>query len=340
MPMIQVRCSHEFCRPPQIARVVFMMFYVVLVAAAEGAFPWKTVRHDGRDYVTAKDIREYYKFDSLSKQGSLLIFRSSRIEMKISTGQAVIYINKVKFIPSYPIIAKGGDYLISQLDLDKLIDPVLRPSQIREAGFLQTVVIDPGHGGVDTGSQSRYGNESDFALRTALYLKGELEKRGFRVRMTRDDDSFPTLERRVSFANSIRNSIFVSIHFNSFRRTAAKGIETYALSPQGTKSYNSGSKPGDKRLLAGNARDSENIALATAVHAHVLKATGAEDRGIKRERYTVLTGIEHPAILLEGGFMSNPTEARIIATSSYQKKIAEATAQGIERYRNALRSRR
>ncbi|MEM0897597.1 MAG: N-acetylmuramoyl-L-alanine amidase [Verrucomicrobiota bacterium] len=338
--MNQVCCSQDFRRPPHLARVLFLMFYVALAMAAEGAFSWKTVRHDGRNYVTAKDIREYYKFESLSRQGSLLIFRSPRIEMKFSTGQAIIHINKVKFIPSYPIVAKGGEYLVSELDLNKLIDPVLRPSQIREAGFLQTVVIDPGHGGVDPGSQSRYGDESDFTLKTSQYLKAELEKRGFRVRMTRTGDTFPTLEERVEYANSISNAIFVSIHYNWFRRTTAKGIETYALSPQGTKAYNSGANPGDKRFLAGNARDSENIALATAVHAHILKATAADDRGIKRERYTVLTGIEHPAILIEGGFMSHPTESRIIASSSYQQKIALATAQGIERYRNALRSRR
>lgn len=320
--------------------MVILIALGVGLGAANASYTWKTVVHGGRDYVTAKDIREYYKFESLSKQGSLLHFKSSRIEMQISTAKAEIFINKVKFIPSYGLVSKGGDYLVSKLDLEKLIDPVLRPSQIREAGALQTVVIDPGHGGVDTGGKSRYGDESVFALRTAHYLKTDLEKRGFRVRMTRVGDTFPTLEERVDYANSISNAIFISIHYNSFRRTAAKGIETYALSPQGTKSYNSRAKPGDRRELAGNSRDSENIALATAVHAHVLKATGAEDRGIKRERYTVLCGIEHPAILLEGGFLTNSTEAALISSSSYQRKIATAAAQGIERYRNALRSRR
>ena len=80
-----------------------------------------------------------------------------------------------------------------------------------------------------------------------------------------------------------------------------------------------------------------NIALATAIHSRVLKRTGAYDRGIKRDRFTVLSEIDMPAVLLEGGFLTNRTEARKIASSAYQKKMAAAIAEGIVKYQNALR---
>ena len=88
--------------------------------------------------------------------------------------------------------------------------------------------------------------------------------------------------------------------------------------------------------MEGNRRDSENIALATAVHAAVMKKTQAEDRGIKRDRFTVL-GLSMPAVLLEGGFLSNPDEAKKIASTSYLSIISQGIANGIVTYRNALR---
>ena len=89
--------------------------------------------------------------------------------------------------------------------------------------------------------------------------------------------------------------------------------------------------------MKGNVRDSENIALATAIHASIMKKTQAEDRGIKRDRFTVLAGLSMPAILVEGGFLSNPAEAKKIASSSYLTILSSGIASGIVTYRNALR---
>ena len=163
----------------------------------------------------------------------------------------------------------------------------------------------------------------------------DLERKGFRVRMTRSSDVYPSLGQRVSFANRIPDAIFVSIHFNSFVNSTAKGIETYALSPRGSGTHNS--RGVRNNFLEGNRRDSENIALATAVHAAVMKKTQAEDRGIKRDRFTVLAGLSMPAVLLEGGFLSNPAEAKKIASTSYLSIISQGIANGIVTYRNALR---
>ena len=255
--------------------------------------------------------------------------------MTIKNGSDNLYINSVLFRLSYKVTQKNGHYLFSRIDLAKLIDPVLRPSYIKTAKRFGTVIIDPGHGGTDPGSVNRYGKEKDFNLRLAKILMKDLERKGFRVRMTRSSDVYPTLGQRVSFANRIPDAIFVSIHFNSFVNSTAKGIETYALSPRGSGTHNS--RGVRNNFLEGNRRDSENIALATAVHAAVMKKTQAEDRGIKRDRFTVLAGLSMPAVLLEGGFLSNPAEAKKIASTSYLSIISQGIANGIVTYRNALR---
>ena len=285
--------------------------------------------------MTAKNIKNFYRFDALNISKGELKFQSPKVKMTIKNGSDNLYINTVLFRLSYKVTQKNGHYLFSRIDLAKLIDPVLRPSYIKTAKRFGTVIIDPGHGGTDPGSVNRYGKEKDFNLRLAKILMKDLERKGFRVRMTRSSDVYPTLGQRVSFANRIPDAIFVSIHFNSFVNSTAKGIETYALSPRGSGTHNS--RGVRNNFLEGNRRDSENIALATAVHAAVMKKTQAEDRGIKRDRFTVLAGLSMPAVLLEGGFLSNPAEAKKIASTSYLSIISQGVANGIVTYRNALR---
>ena len=285
--------------------------------------------------MTAKNIKNFYRFDALNISKGELNFQSPKVKMTIKNGSDNLYINTVLFRLSYTVTQKNGHYLFSRIDLAKLIDPVLRPSYIKTAKRFGTVIIDPGHGGTDPGSVNRYGKEKDFNLRLAKILMKDLERKGFRVRMTRSSDVYPSLGQRVSFANRIPDAIFVSIHFNSFVNSTAKGIETYALSPRGSGTHNS--RGVRNNFLEGNRRDSENIALATAVHAAVMKKTQAEDRGIKRDRFTVLAGLSMPAVLLEGGFLSNPAEAKKIASTSYLSIISQGIANGIVTYRNALR---
>jgi len=299
------------------------------------AFAWTVVKHHGRDYVTAKNIKEFYRFSSYGMSGRTLVFRSAKIEMRIVSGTDKLYINRVLFRLSFPVLAKGGNQLFSRIDFAKLIDPVLRPTRIATPRNVTTVIIDPGHGGRDPGSKGPFGYEKKYNLQLAYMLKTQLAKFGLGVRMTRTGDTYPTLGQRVVFANKVPDAIFVSLHFNHYKRTAAKGVETYALSPQGAGTHND--RGPDGRSLQGNGRDAENIALATAVHAQIITDTRAEDRGIKRDRFAVLAGINKPAILVEGGFLSNPTEARLIAKPDYLRRMAASIAKACNTYRKTVR---
>ena len=176
-----------------------------------------------------------------------------------------------------------------------------------------TVVIDAGHGGYDRGGiPGQRVSEKDMTLDVAQRLGRALEASGYRVVMTRNSDVFVPLGTRCAIANSYRNAIFVSVHFNSATRRGASGIETYFYS-----------------------RDS--LALASAIHHYVAGGAPSENRGVRRRGYYVLRRTNMPAVLVECGFLTNPTEAAYAQNASYRQKLAEAIAAGV-RSRNSVAS--
>src|SRR5207247_1425671 len=127
--------------------------------------------------------------------------------------------------------------LLARPDVTKTIEPQLRPHRIPKAGKVETVVLDPGHGGHDRGAVCRYGYEKDFALDVARKLRPLLQAKGLRVIMTLEGDYFVPLEVRAQIANAARNSIFVSIHFNATDRDPnATGFEIFSFTPRGAPS--------------------------------------------------------------------------------------------------------
>ncbi len=300
-----------------------------------GSMPgWDLIHYQDRDYVTAESIHRFYRFADHKIDGSAVWFTSPVLIMKGQIGSQDLFINNIKFVLSHPIEETNGKILISRLDLCKLIDPVLRPSYINTASVFETVVIDAGHGGHDSGARGIYGYEKDFTLQLATLLKADLEKRGLKVVLTRKDDTFISLGGRVEIANQIPKSIYISLHFNS-GGSAATGIETYALSPQGAAS-DYGARNVDSLAFNGNQRDSENIALATAIHASVVHHFKLVDRGVKRARWYVLTGLERPGILFEGGFVTNGGDGRLIAAANFRTELAHTIGDAIMNYRRAL----
>lgn len=306
-------------------------------AHAAGKDEWSIVKYQGREYVSDKNVHEFYRFETFSPSGTGgkdRIFKSKTVLMRWRIGAQDIYINNIKFNLSFPVAESGGKALLSVIDLAKLIDPVLRPKYIKRKQKITTVVIDPGHGAHDSGARGVLGYEKNYALNLGLRLRKELEARGFKVKMTRTTDTFLTLGERVAFANKVDNAVFVSVHFNSSGSRSASGIETYALAPQGTASTNGGNASGS--FNNGNSRDAENIALATAVHAMAMHRVDAIDRGIKRARFNVLRGINKPAILFEGGFVTNSAEARKIDSAAYLDELAKAISDAIVNFQKVL----
>lgn len=333
---IQARCFR-----PLTALAVLWAFAAAVPANAAA---WDIRKFNGEDYVSIDNVRQFYRFDTLDRSGSRITLTSPKVVVSMTVGSAECLMNRVKFVFSRPVAEIGSRPFVSRLDLQKLIDPVLRPSFIKNAGSFTTVILDPGHGGKDPGATNAFGTEADYNLRVANLLRAELMNPTtpgaprFKVVMTRNSNRFVSLQERVELANAVRdNAIFISIHFNS-GGSAAHGIETFTLSPPGVAHYDRGAVAADSLKRTGNQHDSANVALATATHGMVLRGLGPQtfDRGIKRARFTVISGVRHPAILLEGGFMSNPTEARLIAKPEYQATLAKSVAFAVRKYRLAL----
>jgi len=309
---------------------------LILAAASVGG--WEIAKIEGRDYVSVESMKRFYNFTKLTRSGSSIVLENAKVEMKLKLGGNECLMNGVKFVFTNAVASIGDKAYVSRMDLAKLIDPVLRPNFIKNAGDFRTVILDPGHGGKDPGATNSLGTEATYNLKLAGQVKSQLQAQGFKVVMTRDSDRFLTLQERVDLANAIReNAIFVCIHFNSGGREA-RGIETFTLSPPGVSGYDRGFIAADNHARVGNEHDSANIALATSVHGSILRRLQKNtfDRGIKHARFSVLSGVRHPAILLEGGFLTHPYEARLIENEKYQYALVKGIVEAIAKYRYAV----
>ena len=331
------------------SQLILAVLVLLMAAAAQGKnVDWKPATHKGVDYVPLFQVKTFYNFPTLSQSGSDITLENKEITIKFRLGGVEVLMNDVKFIFSNPIVTLNEKSHVSVTDLLKIIDPILLPKTIKSATPFDTVIIDPGHGGNDAGAVNHLGTEAYYNLKVGRLLRDQLSKYGFKVVMTRNSDRFLSLKQRVQVANKYKNAIYVSIHFNSIggrARNEARGIETFTLSPAGVPHYGRSLKASDALDLAGNKQDSANIALATAIHwgtRKKLKSKGMSvpDRGIRRARFSVLTGVNHPAILFEGGFMSHPTESRLIHSSIYQETLAQAFCESIIFYRSATVSQK
>jgi len=323
--------------------IIRIILILTVIAISSASASWQIVKLTGKDYVTVKSMKSFYAFTEMKRSGKSISLEHSTVKLTMRVGSQECFMNKVKFVLSNPIIENSGRILISRTDLTKLIDPVLRPSHITNAGNFRTVILDAGHGGEDPGAINQYGTEAGYNLIVARQVRNLLVRQGYNVIMTRNSNVTLSRPQRVAFANRHKNAIFISIHFNAANNKKARGIETFTLSPVGVAHYGRNVKSSDRNIRKGNYQDSANIALATAIHGRTLERTasaGISDRGIKRARFDLLTSLKHPAILIEGGFMSNPIEAKIIHSPIYQRTISHAISEGIVRYHAALNNRR
>jgi N-acetylmuramoyl-L-alanine amidase len=272
----------------------------------------------GGHYITIAEVADYYRL----RRGQLVAEHDRRD----------IQLNGVQHWLSSPVIEARGQLWITSLDLLKTVDPVLRQGRSRTPIPVQLVVLDPGHGGSDTGTRGRQSVEKELSLDVAKRVERYLEAVGLTTVLTRTSDRTLNLDDRVEFASGKRADLFVSIHFNS--GGSAEGIETYCVPPAGAVSTSSrtGSR-GDTDASLNNRYDSKNVWLAHCVQRAALRATGAPDRGVRRARFVVIRDAPCPAILIEGGFLSNRSEEQRILSAEYREKLAKAIADGILEYK-------
>ncbi len=227
-----------------------------------------------------------------------------------------------------------GEIFLYGLDLQKNFAPLMcEPPLTFSANRI--IVIDPGHGGSNTGTHSVLDGrfEKEFTLDWAKRLAPLLASNGWQVFLTRTNDTTVSLADRVAFAEAHHADLFVSLHFNSAAPDEKQaGLETYCLTPTGMpSSLTRGYEDNWSENLPNNAFDTQNLQLAMKLHRALLHATGIEDRGVRRARFIgVLRGQKRPAILIEAGYLSNPREARLIEDPAYRQKLAETVAAALK----------
>ncbi len=226
---------------------------------------------------------------------------------------------------------------LHELDLQRNLEPLLcdPPSHITASGTNRVIVIDPGHGGSNTGTHSVLDGrfEKEFTLEWALQLAPLLATNGWKVFLTRTNDVDVSLEDRTAFAEAHHADLFISLHFNSAAPDQKQaGLETYCLTPTGMSStLIRGFNDFWSDNYSNNAFDSENLQLAVRLHAALLRTAGLEDRGVRRARFIgVLHDQRRPAVLIEGGYLSNPHEAKMIESAEFRQKLAEAIANALK----------
>ena len=312
---------------------------LALTAAGLAASDWKIVKIGGREYLTIDNVAQFYGLPT----GAAPIEKRIRLDngknsLEVQLDSREVLINGVRNWLCFPIAEKDGQYLLSRVDLAKTLEPQLRPQMITNLGQFKTVILDPGHGGHDKGATSSYGCEKDFALDVARNIKPLLEAKGLNVKMTRDSDIFVPLELRARIANAAKDSIFVSLHFNATdANPSAQGFEIFSLTPRGAPSTADDALAlRFMNMQAGSPVDAPSLALSMSVHHSVVGHFSEVDRGIKRARFAVLRLTKIPAILVEGGFLTERGESRLIAQSTWRAKLAQSIATGIINYKGLV----
>ncbi len=224
------------------------------------------------------------------------------------------------------------------------------------------IVLDPGHGGVETGAVGPGGvQEKEVVLDLARRLQAALQKEpGVAVVLTRDEDRQVARDERTAIANQNRAELFVSLHLNSSPAKGAAGAETYFLSAEATDDEartvagveNEAARRGEAVVqtaagggqtldlilwdLAQNQYLAESARLAQAVQRELNELAGTKDRGVRQAPFTVLMGATMPAILVEVGFVSNAAEAAKLKDGAYRDRIVEALARAIQGFRQQI----
>src|SRR5436305_4842513 len=304
-------------------------------ATALSADDWQIIKLSGQDYLSVDNISRFYGLPAgIAASGEKVEFEAAKNPLEFVSGSREVMINGARSWLCFPAIEQNGKLLVSRTDVAKTIEPLVRPHRVPNVGKVQTIVVDPGHGGYDKGQVSRYGYEKDFALDVARKLRPLLLSKGLRVIMTREGDYFVPLEVRAQIANKARDSIFVSIHFNATNDDPnATGFEIFSFTPRGAPSTSdSAVAPSALSTQPGSEVDAQSMALSACIYHSLLGHIPEFDRGIKRARFAVLRLTRVPAVLVEGGFLTERGESRLIANKDWRDKLAAAISVGIENY--------
>jgi N-acetylmuramoyl-L-alanine amidase len=270
--------------------------------------------------------------------------RDETIELSNARAKLVLQVrspeaqfNSVAVRLLFPLAARNDAIFISRLDAQTTFQPLLYPPKPR-APVVNSICLDPGHGGKDPGLRVGANQEKKYTLLLAQELADQLKRAGWKVALTRSRDTFVELPDRPEVARRKRADLFLSLHFNAVQSSAnsVQGAEVYCLTPAGAPSTNASGEGSGAGWFNGNRHNDSNMVLAYQLQKALTRNLGVEDRGVHRARFAVLRDATMPAALIEAGFMSHPEEGRKIFTPEYRRKIARSIVEGLNAYKQGL----
>jgi N-acetylmuramoyl-L-alanine amidase len=293
----------------------------------------------GRDYVRLRDwaMANNFKVRWLKKDDVVQLTNHS-FKLVFTANSRQGEINGISVWLSFSIAVRGGMGYIALMDLQTAIQPVVLPSPNSGRPKIKTVMLDPGHGGKDTGIRNGAHQEKKYTLLLAQEVREQLKRAALTGWLARTTDTPVDLSVRTDLARRRGADVFVSLHFNgaASSRSEAKGVEVFCMTPVGASSTNARGEGAGARSARGNRFDGQNMLLAYQIQAALVKSLGAEDRGVRRARFEVLREAAMPAVLVEGGFLSHPVEGRKIVDPAYRRQMAQAIVQGLLAYKRSV----
>ena len=276
-------------------------------------------------------IARRYGFGTPLRMGMERVLRSQYSTVVFTSGSRKLRFNDTLLWLNGPTQKGSSSWTITRHDSRAMLDPLLRPSATVRGDDIATIVLDPGHGGSDSGAVGhRRIYEKKAVLDVAKRTRDILKAQGLSVRLTREQDYFIPLSKRTTLARQWGADLFVSIHFNASVNSSVSGIETYICSSPGFASTRGGRA--DPRTYKGNQSDKKNTLLGYYLHRGMLKQVKATDRGIKHARFEVLRNAPCPAALLECGFITHKGEAERVIRRQHRAALAKGIANGIMSY--------
>ena len=251
---------------------------------------------------------------------SLTLFENSRRRVLIAWSGLILMIASVIWLESLPPREGRGDVSGEQ----NRLSPVFR------------VVIDPGHGGKDSGALHSGIIEKELTLDIAQRLAPLLQAEGFATTLTRATDEYVSLGDRAMMANAQRDCVFVSIHFDEGQRAGASGVTTFYAARQSSTGVQLASWIPFLQRAASVSPNMQSQSLAAFIQQSLVSHTQAVDRGTRTEQFFVIANVRHPAVLIEAGFLTNKDDVSKLTAADYRQQLAAAIGEGIVHYRNAL----
>lgn len=325
-----------------------------VIRGPSGAAVTRVRRHQGELYIPFSAVVEAYGLYRYEIADPGYVFSSRFCRLALAPSSREVEINGERVLLDAPVEKIDGQlfvplYLAIRAMAER-ISPEPPPPPIPGTGISgRLVVVDPGHGGRDTGAIGAGGTEEkEVVLSIARRVRSLLEIRGYEVVMTRDRDEYIPLPVRVMTANQAGGDLFVSIHSNAAENLGARGPETFYYSSASDRfaaelarlenlaaAADDLSGPGEWSRAASplpSGRIGESRRLAGEVQKRLAGLSPENDRGVRTAEFFVLRHTQMPAILVEAGFLTNRIEEDLLADLEYQERIAEAIAAGIDIY--------